>query len=83
MCNEMEKLNKSGLRTETKKTLKTIGHNLYTLRMEVGKTLKEVAKEVEIPSTIISQIEKGKYDLWITQLFRMSEYYKVKPSDLL
>lgn len=79
----MEKLNKSGLRTETKKTLETIGDNLYTLRMEVGKTLKEVAKDVEIPSRIISQIEKGKYDLWLTQLFRMSEYYKVKLSDLL
>lgn len=79
----MEKLNKSGLRTETKKTLKIIGNNLYVLRMNVGKSLKGVAKDVEIPSRIISEIEKGKYDLWLTQLFRLSEYYKVKPSDLL
>lgn len=77
---EMEKLNKPGLRTET---LKIIGNNLYALRMNVGKSLKEVSKDVKISATIMSQIEKGKYDLWLTQLFRLSEYYKVKPSDLL
>lgn len=79
----MKTLNSADLRTETKKTLKIIGDNLYTLRMHAGKSLKEVANDVEISPGTISKIEKGEYDLWLNQLFRLSEYYNVRPADLL
>lgn len=65
------------------KLLKILGENLLALRIERGQTIKQVASKVEISARIISQIEKGKYDLWLTQLFDLGEYYNVKPSTLL
>lgn len=68
---------------KTAKLLERLGSNLRKLRIDKGVSLETISLEVEIPVGLIYEIEKGKYNLWLWQLGRLSRYLGIPPSELL
>lgn len=64
----------------------SIGDNLCRLRKEAGFSQEEVAArlqvlELPVSREIISQMERGKYNIRISVLLAMKELYKVNSMD--
>lgn len=58
--------------------LKTIGHNLHTIRNARKETLQAVASELGITHPIISKIENGRYpNLQLNLLVKLCNYYNI------
>ena len=60
-----------------------LGARLQELRRQRGLSLKEVASEVGVSSSFLSMVERGQTDLSLTRFSRLTEFYKVQPSELL
>jgi transcriptional regulator with XRE-family HTH domain len=60
-----------------------LGARLQELRRVRGLSLKEVAERVGVSPSFLSMVERGQTDLSLTRFSRLTEYYKVQPSELL
>ncbi len=60
-----------------------LGARLQELRRVRGLSLKEVATRVGVSPSFLSMVERGQTDLSLTRFSRLTEYYKVQPSELL
>ncbi|WP_415751046.1 helix-turn-helix domain-containing protein [Chitinophaga sp. LS1] len=78
----------SSKRHNTEQRLKVfiycLGVELYSLRKSQKKSIKVVAKDTKMSSSIISQIERGLYkNFYVSRLLRLCKYYKVDMVEML
>lgn len=60
-----------------------LGARLQELRRMRGLSLKNVAEETGLSPSFLSMVERGQTDLSVTRFSRLTEFYKVAPSELL
>lgn len=54
----------------------TVGAKIHSCRLKAKKTLKQVANDLGLSVSMMSQIEAGKVSPSICNLFRLQTYYK-------
>lgn len=60
-----------------------LGARLKELRHMRGLSLREVAEGVGVSPSFLSMVERGQTDLSVTRFSRLTEFFDVRPSDLL
>lgn len=60
-----------------------LGARLHELRRMQGLSLKAVADAVKVSPSFLSMLERGQTDLSLSRFARLTEFYKVLPSELL
>jgi len=60
-----------------------LGARLHELRRMHGLSLKAVADAVNVSPSFLSMVERGQTDLSLSRFTRLTEFYKVLPSELL
>ncbi|WP_343703230.1 helix-turn-helix transcriptional regulator [Chitinophaga sp.] len=63
--------------------LKELGERLKIARKKKGITIAELENLTGIHGTVISKIENGKKNIWITTLVRLAEGLEVKMGKLV
>ena len=56
---------------------------IYYLRMQQGRTQREVAKETGLTENIVSKIENGNTTTLIGSLVALAKYYGITVDDIL
>jgi transcriptional regulator with XRE-family HTH domain len=59
------------------------GKVLLQLRQEKGVSQQELADNCDIERAYISRLERGLYQPSITIVFKIAEYFEIKPSELI
>ncbi len=59
------------------------GKILLQLRKEKGVSQQELADNCDIERAYISRLERGLYQPSITIVFKIAEYFEIKPSELI
>lgn len=60
-----------------------LGARLQGLRRSRGLSLKQVAEAVGLSPSFLSMVERGQTDLSLSRFSRLTEFYRVQPSELL
>jgi len=59
------------------------GKVLLQLRQEKGVSQQELADNCDIERAYISRLERGLYQPSITIVFKIAEYFEIKPAELI
>lgn len=65
------------------KDLRIIGSKLYALRKARKESLKTVGEAIEMSPRLISKMEKGQHNFFLSHLFNLCHYYHVKLMDVM
>lgn len=70
---------------ETRKEyfLKKVGERLRTVRLSQGYSLEAVAEGVDVAPGLLDKIENGLYDMDVTLLLSLCQFYDVMAYNLL
>jgi XRE family transcriptional regulator, regulator of sulfur utilization len=60
-----------------------LGKNLRAIRLQLGRSLTDVASATEISASFISMVENGSSDISIGRLLRLTQYYGVQIAEVL
>jgi transcriptional regulator with XRE-family HTH domain len=60
-----------------------LGARLQELRRMRGLKLKDVADAVGVSSSFLSMVERGQTDIALSRFSRLTEFYDIRPSELL
>ena len=69
--------------TDDQAGYRLLGARLQELRRMRGLSLKAVAAGVGVSPSFLSMVERGQTDLSLSRFSRLTEFYKVQPSELL
>lgn len=58
-------------------------HNLKLLRKKANLSQQELAKEIHVPQTTISDLENGKYDPSLSIAYKVASYFRVSIDSLV
>ncbi len=58
-------------------------HNLKLLRKSAKLSQQELAKEINVPQTTISDLENGKYDPSLPIAYKVASYFRVSIDSLV
>lgn len=61
----------------------SLGRNLREIRLGLGLSLTDVARETDMSSSFLSLVESGKSDIAISRLVRLAEHLGVEVGDLV
>jgi transcriptional regulator with XRE-family HTH domain len=60
-----------------------LGKNLRALRMNLGRSLSEVADATALSPSFLSMVENGNSDIALGRLLRLTQYYGVQIADVV
>lgn len=61
----------------------TIGDRIRQLRLNKGKTQEQLAEALKISQSAYARIESGSSNSWATHLLAISQYFEIKPEEIV